>query len=78
MLNQDLFILAFQTAVNLAEFDDERDKEGTILVKAKHLKAVVELSRDFKDYLDELHLGDEDKRAQRNFERLDSYGTAKE
>lgn len=63
--------------MTLAEFDDERDKEGTILVKAKHLKAVVELSRDFTDYMNELHLGDEEKRAQRKFERLDSYGKAK-
>ncbi|KAF4536434.1 ATPAse [Lasiodiplodia theobromae] len=69
---------AFQTAVTLAEFDDERDKEGTILVKGKHLKAVVELSRDFTDYMNELHLGNEDKRAQRKFERLDSFGKAKE
>jgi hypothetical protein len=29
----------------------------------------VELSKDFKDYLQSLHRGDEDKRAERRFER---------
>jgi hypothetical protein len=38
-----------------------------------HLKAVVELSHDFKGYLDELHRGDEAKRAERKYERLDNY-----
>ena len=38
-----------------------------------HLRAVVELSRDFKQYLHELHRGDEGKRAERKVERLDSY-----
>lgn len=64
--------------MTLAEFDDERDKEGTILVMPKHLKAVVELSRDFTNYMNELHLGDEDKRAERKFERLGNYGKGKE
>jgi hypothetical protein len=36
----------------------------------KHLKSVVEMSRDFKEYLNELHLGDEGKRAERRHERL--------
>ncbi|KAH7027063.1 hypothetical protein B0J12DRAFT_684444 [Macrophomina phaseolina] len=54
----------------MAEYDDERDKEGLILVQRKHLNAVVELSREFKGYLDELHQGDEAKRCGRKFERL--------
>lgn len=41
-----------------------------ILLTDKHLKSVVEMSRDFKVYLDELHAGDEGKRAERRFERL--------
>lgn len=34
---------------------------------------MVELSKDFKDYLNDLHKGDEGKRAERKYERLDSY-----
>ncbi|KAK7994263.1 P-loop containing nucleoside triphosphate hydrolase protein [Apiospora marii] len=65
---------AFQTAVSLAEYDGEKDREGTILVTDRHLRAVVELSKDFKDYLQELHSADEDKRAQgRRTERLGSF-----
>ncbi|KAK8000456.1 P-loop containing nucleoside triphosphate hydrolase [Apiospora arundinis] len=61
---------AFQTAVSLAEYDAEKDEEGTILVTDEHLRAVVELSTDFKDYLKDLHMGDEDKRAEQRSERL--------
>ncbi|KAK7984661.1 P-loop containing nucleoside triphosphate hydrolase [Apiospora saccharicola] len=64
---------AFQTAVSLAEYDSEKDREGTILVTDRHLKAVVELSKDFKDYLFELHNGDEAKRAEGRVERLDTF-----
>lgn len=66
---------AFQTAVALAEFDGERDEDKKILLTDNHLRAVVEVSRDFKNYLHELHSGDEGKRAQRKYERLDSYNT---
>ncbi|KAK1831670.1 hypothetical protein QBC39DRAFT_350605 [Podospora conica] len=62
---------ALQTAVALAEFDAEKDEEGTILITDAHLKAVVELSADFKTYLNDLHRGDEAKRAERKYERLD-------
>lgn len=65
--------IAFQTAVGLAEFDSEKDEEGRILLTDQHLRAVVELSRDFKDYLNELHKGDEGKRAERKRDRLDTY-----
>ncbi|KAG8170055.1 hypothetical protein KVR01_000800 [Diaporthe batatas] len=65
---------AFQTAVSLAEFDAEKDEDGRIQVTDEHLRAVVELSKDFKDYLGELHQGDEGKRARSKFERLDEYG----
>ncbi|KAM7202928.1 hypothetical protein V8F20_004175 [Naviculisporaceae sp. PSN 640] len=64
---------ALQTAVALAEYDAEKDEEGKILVTDTHLKAVVELSRDFKDYLNQLHKGDESKRAERKYERLDGF-----
>ncbi|KAK4167749.1 ATPase [Cladorrhinum sp. PSN259] len=61
---------ALQTAVALAEYDAEKDEEGKILVTDTHLKAVVEMSRDFKNYLNELHRGNEAKRAERRYERL--------
>jgi len=44
-------------------------------VTDSHLRAVVDLSKDFKDYLQILHSGDESKRAERKSERLDTYGT---
>ncbi|KAI1372638.1 P-loop containing nucleoside triphosphate hydrolase protein [Hypoxylon crocopeplum] len=64
---------AFQTAVSLAEYDAEKGEDGKIVITDEHLRAVVELSRDFKNYLNELHKGDEGKRAERKYERLDSY-----
>ncbi|RYC59099.1 hypothetical protein CHU98_g7106 [Xylaria longipes] len=64
---------AFQTAVSLAEYDAEKGEDGKIVITDEHLRAVVELSRDFKTYLNELHKGDEAKRAERKYERLDSY-----
>ncbi|KAI1122744.1 P-loop containing nucleoside triphosphate hydrolase protein [Nemania abortiva] len=64
---------AFQTAVSLAEYDAKKGEDGRTIVTDEHLRAVVELSRDFKAYLNELHKGDEAKRAERKYERLDSY-----
>ncbi|KAK3683413.1 P-loop containing nucleoside triphosphate hydrolase protein [Podospora appendiculata] len=66
---------AFQTAVALAEYGADKDEDGKILVTDTHLRAVVELSRDFKDYVNELHRGDEAKRAARKYERLDDYSS---
>ncbi|KAI8192229.1 ATPase family AAA domain-containing protein 3-B [Colletotrichum sp. SAR 10_77] len=68
---------AFQTAVALAEYDAEKDSEGRIMVKDDHLRAVVELSKDFKGYLNDLHRKDEGKRAEQRYERLDSYDGTK-
>ncbi len=64
---------AFQTAIALAEYDGETDEEGKIVVTDSHFRAIVELSKDFKDYLNELHRGDEAKRAARKYERLDTF-----
>lgn len=69
--NMFLPAVALQTAVALAEYDAEKDEEGKIIITDAHLKAVVELSADFKTYLNELHRGDELKRAERKYERLD-------
>jgi hypothetical protein len=62
--------LAFQTAVALAEYEAQKDEEGKIVLTDQHLKSVVEVSKDFKDYLNSLHRGDEAKRAERRNERL--------
>ncbi|KAJ4355596.1 uncharacterized protein N0V89_003616 [Didymosphaeria variabile] len=62
---------AFQTAVALAEYEATKDSEGKIIMNDSHLRSVVEMSRDFKEYLKDLHRGDEGKRAERRFERLD-------
>ncbi|KAL3421222.1 ATPase family AAA domain-containing protein 3B 1 [Phlyctema vagabunda] len=53
----------FQTAVALAEYDAEKDAEGTIVIKVKHISSVVKMSIDFQDYLEELHSANEDTRA---------------
>ncbi|KAL1847379.1 hypothetical protein Daus18300_013964 [Diaporthe australafricana] len=66
---------AFQTAVSLAEYENKQDGEGKIKLTEDHLKSVVELSKDFKDYIDNLHLADESKRALARKERLDSFGS---
>lgn len=66
-------MIAFQTAVALAEYDAEKDEEGKVLVTDTHLRAVAEFSRDFKDYLQTLHKGSEATRAQRKFERNDGF-----
>ncbi|KAI8301174.1 hypothetical protein K4K61_009070 [Colletotrichum sp. SAR11_59] len=68
---------AFQTAVALAEYEADKDSEGRIKVKDDHLKAVVDLSKDFKTYLKDLHRKDEGKRAEQRYERLDSFEESK-
>ncbi|KAM5360948.1 hypothetical protein ACJZ2D_013402 [Fusarium nematophilum] len=64
---------AFQTAVSLAEYDAEKDDDSKILVNDDHFRAVVELSSDFKDYLDTLHKKDEAQRAAFKHERYDGF-----
>lgn len=64
---------AFQTAVSLAEFDAEKDEDGKILVTEEHFQAVMALSSDFKEYLDELHKKDEAQRAAFKHERYDNF-----
>jgi hypothetical protein len=63
--------IAFQTAVALAEYKGETDADGKIVLTDNHLRAMVELSSDFKGYLDELHMANEEKRSQKRVERLD-------
>ena len=69
--------LAFQIAVALAEKQGIKDKEGRILVKSDHIKATVDMSRDFKNYLAVLHKGDLSKRAAMMGNRVDNYNSPK-
>ncbi|MCJ1325771.1 hypothetical protein MMC10_002434 [Thelotrema lepadinum] len=62
---------AIQTAVALAEYDSSKDEGGRIILSDAHLRPLIELSKDFKDYVDELHMGDAAKRAARRFDRID-------
>lgn len=43
--------LAFNTAVALAEYNNERDTKGNIMLQPRDLEQVVKMSRAFKDYL---------------------------
>lgn len=60
----------------LAEYEAETDEEGKTIVNDTHFRSVVELSSDFKSYLDKLHGADESERAHENHERLDAFLTA--
>jgi hypothetical protein len=62
-------VKAFQTAVALAEYEAERDEDGKIQIRDDHLMSVVELSKDFDDYLAEVHKKTEAARAQMRHER---------
>ncbi|KAI0186130.1 hypothetical protein EV127DRAFT_187542 [Xylaria flabelliformis] len=66
---------SFQIAVALAEKQGIKDKEGRILIKSDHIKATVDMSRDFKNYLVMLHKGDLSKRAALMGNRFDSYNS---
>jgi len=64
----------FQTAVGLAEFEQDKDDEdGKIIVKSKHLEQVVEMSGEFKTYLDDLWAANESKRAKISMLRDDDF-----
>ena len=72
--NIDLCVV-FQTAVGLAEFEEDRDQRGRIKIKKEHLAQVAEMSGEFKVYLDTVLAGDESTRAGRNFLRMDGFST---
>ena len=63
---------AFQTAVALADFDGA-DEDGKIVLRKTHIQQIVRMSQEFKDYLKELHRGDEAKRAERQRIRYDEF-----
>jgi hypothetical protein len=68
------FLLAFQTAVALAKKEAHDRTKAEITLEAKHIEAVVKMSRSFKAYLEEIHDHlDEGGRARRNAARADSF-----
>jgi len=71
-------ILAFQVAVALAEAKSQKDKEGRTLIKSDHIKATVQMSREFRDYLIKLHRVDLSKRASMLGNRYDAFGKENE
>lgn len=64
---------AFQTAVALAEVEDEKDDQGRIILKDSHIRSIVRMSGAFKKYLATLHHGDESRRAAREGLRVDDF-----
>jgi hypothetical protein len=55
--------------VALAEYENKKGRDDRVEVTDDHLRAVVELSADFKKYLKDVHRGDEDKLAERRGDR---------
>jgi hypothetical protein len=43
---------AFNTAVALAEFENEQDAKGNVMLQQHHLEQVVKMSRSFQDYIE--------------------------
>jgi hypothetical protein len=65
---------AFQVAVALAEAQGNKDEKGRVLIKPEHIKATVQMSKEFQEYLVKLHKGDLSKRASLMGNRYDAYG----
>jgi hypothetical protein len=69
---------AFQTAVALAKKEASDSNRTEVILEAKHLEAVVKLSRSFKAYIDEVHHHlDEGGRAKRSEARADNFAPDK-
>jgi predicted aspartyl protease len=65
---------AFQTAIALAKKEASDRKMTKIVLEAKHIEAVVKMSRLFKAYIDEVNDNlDEGGRAKRNQARADNF-----
>lgn len=58
----------------LAETQGQKDKEGRVLVKSDHIKATVQMSNEFQDYLVKVHKGNLSKRASMMGNRYDAFG----
>ena len=55
ILNNWLFNIAFNTAVGLAEYENERDANQKVVFHVRHLEQVVKMSRAFQEYLGSTH-----------------------
>lgn len=64
---------AFQVAVALAEAQGQKDDKGRVLIKKEHIKATVDMSKDFSDYLKRVHKSDMSKKAAIMGNRFDAY-----
>ncbi|POS71770.1 hypothetical protein DHEL01_v209833 [Diaporthe helianthi] len=64
---------AFQVAVALAEAQGQRDEKGRVLIKKEHIKATVDMSKEFSDYLKRVHKFDMNKKAAVMGIRNDAY-----
>ncbi|KAK2018532.1 P-loop containing nucleoside triphosphate hydrolase protein [Colletotrichum eremochloae] len=66
---------AFQVAVALAEARADRDGKGRVLIKPEHIKASVQMSKEFKQYVTKIYKQDPSKVAAAMGNRYDAYGT---
>ncbi|KAK1995570.1 P-loop containing nucleoside triphosphate hydrolase protein, partial [Colletotrichum falcatum] len=64
----------FQVAVALAEARADRDGKGRVLIKPEHIKASVQMSKEFKQYVTKIHKQDLGKVAAAMGNRYDAYG----
>lgn len=62
-------------AVALAEAQGQKDDKGRVLIKKEHVKATVDMSKEFSDYLKHVHRHDMSKKAALMGIRNDAYGT---
>lgn len=67
---------AFQVAVALAEAQGQKDDKGRVLIKKEHIKATVDMSKEFSDYLKRVHKTDMSKKAAMMGNRFDAYDSA--
>ncbi|KAG8169340.1 hypothetical protein KVR01_000085 [Diaporthe batatas] len=67
---------AFQVAVALAEAQGQKDDKGRILIKKEHVKATVDMSKEFSDYLKRVHRHDMSKKAALMGIRNDAYDSS--
>lgn len=64
---------AFQTALALARFQVSSDPKKSPRVRVSHFKTIAKASIQFDDYLKEVHVGDETKKAKKKQLRADEW-----
>jgi hypothetical protein len=69
---------AFQTAVALAQHEARKAGKDVVTLRPEHLKSVVVMSKQFKDYITSTHKNqDETKRAMIEERRNDTFRARK-